>query len=58
MELMDRVCKPFLDKSVIVFIDDILVYLKSQHEHGKHLREVLEFLKKEKLFAKFFNYDF
>ena len=42
MDLMNRVCNPFLDKSVIVFIDDILVYSKSQEEHGSHLREVLE----------------
>ncbi|TKW69965.1 MAG: hypothetical protein DI543_29540, partial [Bradyrhizobium icense] len=53
MDLMNRVCNPFLDKSVIVFIDDILIYSKSQEEHGRHLREVLEVLKKEKLYAKF-----
>ena len=53
MDLMNRVCNPFLDKSVIVFIDDILIYSKSQEEHGKHLREVLEVLNKEKLYAKF-----
>lgn len=58
IDLMNRVCKPFLDKSVIVFIDDILIYSKSQEEHGKHLREVLEVLKKEKLFAKFSKCDF
>ena len=53
MNLMNKFCKPFLDKSVIVFIDDILIYLKSQQEHGKNLQEVLEILKKEKLYAKF-----
>ncbi|CAH1427775.1 unnamed protein product [Lactuca virosa] len=58
MDLMNRVCKPFLDKSVIVFIDDILIYSRSQEEHGKHLREVLEVLKKEKLYAKFSKCDF
>ncbi|KAI3757723.1 hypothetical protein L6452_05266 [Arctium lappa] len=40
MDLMNRVCRPFLDKSVIVFIDDILIYSKDESEHGKHLREV------------------
>ncbi|KAI3678319.1 hypothetical protein L6452_37606 [Arctium lappa] len=41
MDLMNRVCRPFLDKSVIVFIDDILVYSKSDEEHEQHLREVV-----------------
>ena len=58
MDLMNRVCNPFLDKSVIVFIDDILIYSKSQEDHGRHLREVLEVLKKEKLYAKFSKCDF
>lgn len=43
----------FLDKFVIVFIDDILVYLKNREEHASHLRTVLEVLRKEKLYAKF-----
>nr|GEW01489.1 hypothetical protein [Tanacetum cinerariifolium] len=42
MDLMNRVCRPMLDKSVIVFIDSILVYSKSKKEHEAHLREVLE----------------
>ncbi|KAI3701798.1 hypothetical protein L6452_27149 [Arctium lappa] len=58
MDLMNRVCQPFLDKSVIVFIDDILVYSKSELEHEQHLREVLEVLRKEILYAKFSKYDF
>ncbi|GJY67790.1 putative reverse transcriptase domain-containing protein [Tanacetum coccineum] len=37
MDLMNRVCKPYLDKFVIVFIDDILIYSKSKEEHAKHL---------------------
>ncbi|GJQ96953.1 putative reverse transcriptase domain-containing protein [Tanacetum coccineum] len=49
MDLMNRVCKPYLDKFVIVFIDDILVYSKDKEEHRKHLRIVLELLKKERL---------
>ncbi|KAI3685705.1 hypothetical protein L6452_34962 [Arctium lappa] len=58
MDLMNRVCRPFLDKSVIVFIDDILVYSKSKTEHEQHLREVLEVLRKESLFAKFSKCEF
>ncbi|GKA49393.1 putative reverse transcriptase domain-containing protein [Tanacetum coccineum] len=58
MDLMKRVCKPYLDKFVIVFIDDILVYSKSKEEHEVHLRLVLELLKKEKLYAKFSKCEF
>nr|GEY88851.1 putative reverse transcriptase domain-containing protein [Tanacetum cinerariifolium] len=58
MDLMNRVCKPYLDKFVIVFIDDILVYSKDEEEHGKHLKIILELLKKERLYAKFSKYDF
>ncbi|GJT29765.1 putative reverse transcriptase domain-containing protein [Tanacetum coccineum] len=47
MDLMNRVCKPYLDKFVIIFIDDILIYLKSKQEHEKHLKLILELLKKE-----------
>ncbi|GJU59328.1 putative reverse transcriptase domain-containing protein [Tanacetum coccineum] len=53
MDLMNRVCKPYLDKFVIVFIDDILVYSKDKEEHGKHLKIILELLKKERPYAKF-----
>nr|GEY10200.1 putative reverse transcriptase domain-containing protein [Tanacetum cinerariifolium] len=49
LDLMNRVCKPYLDKFVIVFIDDILVYSKDEEEHGKHLKIILELLKKETL---------
>ncbi|GKB98892.1 putative reverse transcriptase domain-containing protein [Tanacetum coccineum] len=58
MDLMNRVCRPMLDKSVIVFIDDILVYSKSKKEHEAHLREVLETLRKERLYAKFSKCEF
>ncbi|GJV97584.1 putative reverse transcriptase domain-containing protein [Tanacetum coccineum] len=53
MDLMNRVCKPYLDKFVIVFIDDILIYSKNKQEHEEHLKLILELLKKEKLYAKF-----
>nr|GFA54225.1 putative reverse transcriptase domain-containing protein [Tanacetum cinerariifolium] len=57
MDLMNRVCKPYLDKFFIVFIDDILVYSKDKEEHGKNLKIILELLKKERLYAKFSKCD-
>ncbi|GKB47109.1 putative reverse transcriptase domain-containing protein [Tanacetum coccineum] len=58
MDLMNRVCRPYLDQFVIVFIDDILIYSKTQEEHVEHLRLVLGLLKKEKLYAKFSKCEF
>nr|GFC02511.1 putative reverse transcriptase domain-containing protein [Tanacetum cinerariifolium] len=58
MDLMNQVCKPYLDKFVIVFIDDILIYSKDEKEHEEHLRQILKLLKKEELYAKFSKYDF
>ncbi|GKE88960.1 putative reverse transcriptase domain-containing protein [Tanacetum coccineum] len=58
MDLMNRVCRPYLDKFVIVFIDDILIYYKTNEEHDAHLRLILELLKKEELYAKFSKCDF
>ncbi|GKC02953.1 putative reverse transcriptase domain-containing protein [Tanacetum coccineum] len=59
-DLFDQLqgARPMLDKSVIVFIDDILVYSKSKEEHEAHLREVLETLRKERLYAKFAKCEF
>ncbi|GJS56596.1 putative reverse transcriptase domain-containing protein [Tanacetum coccineum] len=58
MDLMNRVCKPYLDKFVIVFIDDILVYSKDEEAHGKHLNIILEQLNKERLYTKFSKCEF
>nr|GEV16825.1 putative reverse transcriptase domain-containing protein [Tanacetum cinerariifolium] len=58
MDLMNRVCKQYLDKFVIVFIVDILVYSKDVEEHEKHLKIIFELLKKERLYAKFLKCDF
>ncbi|GJW97103.1 putative reverse transcriptase domain-containing protein [Tanacetum coccineum] len=53
MDLMNRVCKPYLDKFMILFINDILIYSKNKQEHEDHLKLILELLKKEELYAKF-----
>ncbi|GJS64305.1 putative reverse transcriptase domain-containing protein [Tanacetum coccineum] len=58
MDLMNWVCKPYLDRFVIVFIDDILIYSKSRKEHEGHLKLILRLLKEEELYAKFSKYDF
>ncbi|GJV20955.1 reverse transcriptase domain-containing protein [Tanacetum coccineum] len=58
MDLMNRVCKQYLEKFVIVFINDILIYSKSEEEHEVHLKAILDLLKKEKLYAKFSKCEF
>ena len=58
MDLMNRVFKPYLDKFVIIFIDDILIYSKSQAEHEGHLRTVLQTLSEHELYAKLSKCDF
>nr|GEY72676.1 putative reverse transcriptase domain-containing protein [Tanacetum cinerariifolium] len=58
IDLINIVCRPYLDKFMIVFIDDILIYSKTQEEHVEHIRLVLELLKKEKLYANFSKCEF
>nr|GEY43618.1 retrotransposon protein, putative, Ty3-gypsy subclass [Tanacetum cinerariifolium] len=58
MDLMNCVCKPYLDKFIIVFIGHILVYSKDEEEQVKHLKIILELLKKDIMYAKFSKCDF
>ena len=58
MALMNKVFQPYLDKFVIVFIDDILVYSRDEEEHTNHLRLVLQTLREKQLYAKFKKCEF
>ena len=58
MDLMNRIFKEYLDKFVIVFIDDILIYSRSKEEHEQHLRLVMEMLRRHQLYAKFTKCEF
>jgi len=58
MYLMNSVFMPELDKFVVVFIDDILVYSKNKEEHAEHLKIVLTHLREHQLYAKFSKCDF
>jgi hypothetical protein len=58
MYLMNSVFMPELDKFVVVFIDDILVYSKSEEEHAEHLRVVLTHLRDHQLYVKFSKCEF
>ncbi|KAK8662624.1 hypothetical protein V6N13_024515 [Hibiscus sabdariffa] len=58
IDLMNRIFKPYLDKFVVVFIDDILIYSSNKDEHAEHLRIVLQTLRDYQLFAKFSNCEF
>jgi hypothetical protein len=58
MEYMNRIFHPFLDRFVVVYIDDILVYSKFEEEHAEYLRIVLGVLKEKKLFAKLSKCEF
>ena len=58
MRVMNDVLRPFLDDCVIVYLDDILIFIKSCEEHVKHVKQVLEVLRKEKLFLKMSKCEF
>jgi len=58
MEYMNRIFHPYLNQYVVVFIDDILVYSKSEEEHAEHLRVVLQVLKEKRLFSMLSKYEF
>ena len=58
MDLMHRVFQPYLDQFVVVFIDDILIYSKSEEEHEGHFRIVIQALRDHQLYAKFSKCEF
>ncbi|XP_047148412.1 uncharacterized protein LOC124820700 [Vigna umbellata] len=58
MDYMNRIFRPYLDKFVVVFIDDILIYFKNREEHEEHLRIVLSVLREKKLYAKLSKCEF
>jgi hypothetical protein len=58
MNLMNKIFMPYLDKFVIVFIDDMLIYSKEKEEHAKHLRIALQILREHQLYAKFSKCEF
>jgi len=58
MDYMNKIFRLFLDKSVVVFIDDILIYSRTQEEHVEHLRIVLGILKEKQLYAKLSKCEF
>ncbi|KAI3776602.1 hypothetical protein L1987_46388 [Smallanthus sonchifolius] len=58
IDLRNRVCKPYLDQFVILFIDDILIYSKSKEEHEEYLCLILELIRQEQLYSKFSKCDF
>ena len=58
IDLMHRVFQPYLDQFVVVFVDNILIYSKSEEEHGNHLRVVLQVLRDHQLNAKFKKFEF
>nr|GEX05880.1 retrotransposon protein, putative, Ty3-gypsy subclass [Tanacetum cinerariifolium] len=58
IDLMNQACKSYLDKFVIVFIDDILIYSNNKEEHAEYLKLILELVKNEELYAKILKCDF
>ncbi|KAA3484223.1 RNA-directed DNA polymerase-like protein [Gossypium australe] len=57
MDLMNRIFRPYLDRLVVVFIDDILIYSQDEVEHAHHLRLILQTLREKQLFAKFNKFE-
>ena len=55
---MNNILSNYLDKFVVVFIDDILIYSKNEQEHKEHLKIVLQVLREQQLYAKFSKCDF
>jgi len=58
MDYMNRIFQSCLDKFVLIFIDNILIYSKNREEHVKHLRSVLEILREQQLYGKFSKCEF
>ena len=58
MDLMHRVFQPYLDRFVVVFVDDILIYSKYEEDHESHLRIVLQIMRDHQLYAKFSKSEF
>ena len=58
MDLTHRVFQPYLDRFVVVFVDDILIYSKSEEDHKGHLRIVLHTLREHQLYAKISKWEF
>ena len=58
MRVMNDVLRPFLDDCVIVYLDDISIFIKSHEEHVRHVKQVLDVLKKEKMFLKMSKCEF
>ena len=58
MDLMHRVFQPYLDLFIVVFVDEILIYSKSEEDHEDHLRIVLYTLREHQLYAKFSKCEF
>src|SRR4051812_37541361 len=58
MDLMNRINEPYLDKFIVVFVDDILIYSPTEKEHEEHLRIALQVLRENKLYAKYSKCEF
>ena len=58
MDLMHRVFQPYLDRFIVVFVDDILIYSKFEEDHEGHLKIVFQTLREHQLYAKFSKCEF